>query len=235
MAAPSTPTLSLTRTSSTSFSAAVGGDSGGTIHRLFYRKIWEGNPTTGNTVTNPGTITQIGLDANTSYLVWIVSDNGEYSLPVHGVVSLCLADSIAMAIKSKWDSLPTLVSAAGRLYTQEVPEREGDDRVTLPYSWINVGKSFFDWTFETLYFESTEVELCIMKHGLNSAENAAEIFRQNFDWDSLTFTDPTQNRSLIVTPTNYSLDKDFLPWKDGSPVYTAHLSYQIVVERHLSQ
>lgn len=234
MPAPTTPTVNLTRSSSTSFVAACTGDSGGTTYTLRYRRIGTDLTTVGGTRTNPGNISVGGLALNGSYLVWVVCSNGELSLPYIGFVSLVEPDTVAMAIKAKWDLLPSLVETAGPLFTQEVAENLDGTDVTFPYSWINIGKSFFDWTFEIKYFENTEVDFYIHCNGLEDAELASTLFRTHFDWGSLTFQDSVNTKCLIAAPTDYQLAKDPIPDKDGNPVYTCKISFHITVERHLS-
>lgn len=232
MPAPTQPTLSLTRASSTSFLAALSGDNSGTTYSLYGKKIWSGTFELLGTRTNSGSLTVSGLEANVAYVVYAVASNGEYSLPAVSYVSLNEADSLAAAIKRKWDALPSLVTLAGNLFTQEVPENLEGEEVVLPYSWINIGSSKFDWTFETLYFEHTDVDFYILVKGLETAEQAASEFRTQFDWEALTFDDPL-NKCLIVAPTDYQLSKEFLSYKDGYPVHSVKVSYHVCTERHL--
>lgn len=231
MPAPTTPTITLTRVSSTSFLAALSGDNGGTTYNLYKKKIWSGAESSAGSRTNSGNITVSFLDPNASYLVWVVCSNGELSLPAISYISLNEADTVAAAVKTKWDTLPALASLAGPLFTQEVPENHDGEEVELPYSWVNVGSSKFDWTFETKYFEHTDLDFYILCKGLETAEQASSEFRTNFDWDNLVFS--SDSSCLIVAPTDYQLTKEFTTYKDGEPVYSVKVSYHVTVERNL--
>lgn len=232
MPSPTTPTITLSRLSTNSFRAAVTGD-GGVTNRLFYRRIWDTSAVTGPTRTGNGNIDVSSLSKhNAAYLVWVVADNGEFSLPAYDVVTTVDPDTVAQAVRAKWDSLPNLVGLAGNLYTQEVPEQLGSTDIELPYSWVNVGKSFFEWTFTNVYIEMVDLEFHILNRGLQNVETAAVEFRENFDWLSLTFSSPS--RTVAVHPTDHQLTNEMVRYKDGHPVYRSCTRYQVWVERNLS-
>lgn len=140
--------------------------------------------------------------------------------------------SLAASIKARWDGLPYLVSLAGKLYTQEVPETDDGEEVELPYSWINIGPSKFDWTFINTYFEHTDIDFCLLVKRLETAEAAAAELRKNFDWKPLTFPS-VQDRCLVISPEDFKLQKEFTTYKDGEPVYSVNVSYHVLVERQL--
>lgn len=140
--------------------------------------------------------------------------------------------SLAASIKNRWDSLTYLVSLAGKLYTEEVPETDDGEEVELPYSWINIGPSKFDWTFENKYFEHTDVDFYILCKRLETAESAASELRKHYDWKPLTFPSLT-DRCLVISPENFKLSKEFTTYKDGEPVYSVNVSYHVLVERQL--
>ena len=232
MPAPTTPTLTLTRLSDRSFRATVGSDAGVT-NRLIYRHLPTNTDTTGPTRVGPGTLdVTAGLVPNGQYLVYVISDNGQYSLPKIAFVSLTDTDHVTTAVKARWESSPAITALVpGGLYTSEVPETVGDDTVELPYAQLDVGKSFYEWTTESTYYEHVTVDLNIYAVGAEVCERILAEVRSIFDWKALPFKSAT---TVHVMPTDSSLDSTLIRYKDNSIVFKASVCYDIMVERKLA-
>lgn len=238
MPVATTPTISPARASFTSATVPFTAQSGYTT-RLFYRRL--GVSPAADAEATPsiagasGTFTLSNLASSGQYLVWAVSSDGSgyLSLPSIKFLSLASADSVTQAVKAKWDSLPVLVEKAGPLYTAEVPEKFGSEDVEIPYTWLNVTNSFFEWTTESLYYEVTDLEFNTYISGLNLAEQAQEEFRQSFDWQTLSFSSPL-TQTVSVFPTDASVVSEMSRYKEGSPVFRSRTCYHLVIERHLT-
>ena len=236
MPAPSKPTLTLTAPSSSSFTAAFTGDVGVT-HRLFYRQLGggvDGSDKTGPTNVGDGSLTVTGVADSAQLMVWDVADSGtSYSLPAIGFISLAQSDTILAAVKTLWNSTSGLVSVAGALYANEVPERDASGNpVAVPYTWLMVSKTRYEWTTETLYYAFTELEFNTYCVGAAAAEQAKEVLKTTFDWVPLPYGS-SASKPVMTVPIDESVDSEDVRYKDGTLIYRAQTCYQVVVERHL--
>ncbi len=232
MAAPSTPTLSLSTVSSTSFQASITGDAGVT-HRLFYRNLLTSVSTTGGTRVGNGTILTGSLTDSNQYLVWVVSDNGEFSLPTFGFISLVVTDTLHAAIKSKWFLTPTLLTKAGKLYANEVPERDTDGTpLSIPYTYLDISRTRYEWTTVNTFYEYTDLEFNTFCVGAAAAEDAQEELKQAFSWKTLPFTS-SDSVTISVSPIDDLLTSENIRDKNGSLIYKSQTCYQVCVQRQL--
>lgn len=232
MPAPTTPALTLTALDNQSFAAAVSGDAGGTVYRLFYARFNELGFTTGPTRVNPGSLTVTGLTPEGQYAVYAVADNGQLSYPALAYLSLALPDTLIAAVRARWEGSPTLLALAGELYTAEVPEKLDQSAITLPYAYVDPDKTHFDWTFVSEYYESTHLDFHLYAKGVQTVEAAAAELRRVFDWKKLAFRNPA-NITLVFAPSGYSLHNEAVRYADGATVYRACVSYQSVERRLL--
>lgn len=232
MPAPNAPTLSLTKLSSSSFRADITGDAGVT-HRLFHRNLATGTVTTAGTRVGDGSITETALTLKSRYLVWVVSDNGQYSLPVTGFISLHGGNSLAGAIRAHYADHPTLLTLAGRLYTGTIPEYDEDGiRVTIPYTHCDFTGTNFSWTFETIYSEKSIVTFTVYTKGAERSEDAVADLRAAFDWCDLPFQDGSLTQRF--EPVDQKLEAELVRYDDGSVVYVSTVTYDVWVERYLA-
>lgn len=236
MIGPTTPTVSLSRLSSTSFNAAIQSESGA-INRLFYRVIGDGEDVTGPTLTSSGNLPVVGLQDNAQYMVTVVSDVGDrLSYPNIGFVSLVSSDTLSAAIRTKWDQSPTLLALGGKLYLNEIPEVDEDGHpLNVPYTYVELGRTLFEWTTEQTYMEINTVEFCTYALGGANAEAAADEVRSIFDWQSLPFRDPAKSDTIRVEPTDYKVESQMTRYRTGEIVFASHVNYHVVVGRKLAQ
>jgi len=232
MPTPTTPVLTLTKTSSSSFDAAITGTSGVT-HRLFYQRLDNGSLEVGSTRVGNGTISQVGLTPFGQYLVYIVSDaSGELSYPSIGFVSLVTTDSLPGAIKRRWNSFPSLSTVAGRLYLNEVPEKDSNgEEVAIPYTYADLSRTHYEFTFEREYYKYAELSFTTFCIGSDAAELAAETIKSIFDWQKLPFETA---RTISVMPTDEHIMSEDMRYKESSLIYRSNVCYQICVERQLT-
>ena len=128
-------------------------------------------------------------------------------------------DSLTAAIRRKWDGSGVLTAAVKRLYLEEVPERDEDDKsIDLPYAWCDVGKSRFDWTTEAQYYEYNAVDFHALAAGAAQAEALAELIFDTFAWQPLSFHFAT-NVSVYFMPTDRDLKSEMFRYKDNSIVF----------------
>lgn len=236
MPAPTQPTLTLSRLSSTSFRAAITGDAGAT-HRLYYRllNVTPSNDITASTRVGNGNIDAVGLTASSQVMAWIVSDNGEFSLPRIGFISLVVSDTLLAAVKTQWYSTPTLLTAAGKLFANEVPERdESGNLLELPYTYMHLSRTRIDFTFESEHYEYSTIEFNTFAAGAEAAEAARQEIRTTFDWKNLPFTSSsgTLTTTIMAVPTDYEITEEHIRYKDGSMVYRSQMCYEVCVERN---
>lgn len=232
MAAPTTPVISLARLSDTSLSVTINGDPG-VINRTYYRRPGlDAADQTGPTVTGNGVVSLTSLAPSSTYQVTVVSDNGTYSLPAFGYVSLLSVSSVLSAVLSRWNSSPTLLAAAGPLFSSEVPETIDGSDVAVPYACVRVDKSFFEWTTEQRYLECTNVDFWLFCVGLAPTEQAASLARQTFDWQSLPFVAP--DATAYTRPASWQVKSTGVRYKQGQFVYVADLGYECCVNRTLT-
>mgnify|MGYP001617655917 FL=1 len=133
---PPTPTLALTRTSSSSFTAAVSGGSASATHSLQYRLVGATQDTSATPITGNGAFAPItDLVDHATYWAWSAGlESGSYSQPAWGWVSLASPQDLLGAFHTHWYGDPALVTAVpGGLWTGEVPEG-----TAYPYAWLEL-------------------------------------------------------------------------------------------------
>lgn len=226
---PTTPTLSVLRISSTAFQATISSDPGA-LNTLYYRYLGMGTDVEGPMITGPGVAYLTGLVANGAYMVYVVSDDGHRSLPAIQFVSLISSETLSAAIKGHWENNPTLNTYAGRLYLDEIPEvDESGNPISFPYTELNIGKTFFDYTFTTEEYEITLVNFSVYAIGGENAERGITEIREFFKFQTqLPF--PT-TVTVKIEPVDYYVESQFVRARDGAIVYCAHLSYTITVAK----
>ena len=230
MPTPTTPTLVLNKTSTTSFSASVTGQAGVT-HRLFYRFPTE-TFQTGPTRTGDGTISVTGLRDSRLYEVLVQSDDGGYlSFPTLGTVSLRESDTLLSAVKTAWDSSPMVLTKAGRLYVNEVPERKADGSpVEVPYTFVRAGRTRFVWDVEDTIIETTNLDFFTFTKGAVLAEEAREAIRDVFEWEDLPFLSSTST-TVSAAPLDFQVRSEHIRYIDGSLIYSSLLGMEFRVQR----
>ncbi len=232
MPTPSTPTLSLVRNSSTSFTATITGDAGVT-HRLFYRNLSASvaSDVTGPTRVGNGTIPVSALSPEAHYQVWVISDNGSLSAPRISSISLVSTDDVLGAIKSKWYGSPVITTAIpGGLFLSEVPETLEGTAVPLPYAYAEVGSTEFLWTMTEKYKELSDITFVVFAAGAASARNCVKEIRSVFDDSILSFNDGVST-STFVRPSRMDITSEPIRHKDGSLIYRATLVYEYFINR----
>jgi hypothetical protein len=224
MPAPSTPSVSLTRLSDTAFTALIHGDAGVT-HRLYY------SPTTGTgsfqigpTQVGDGTMTVTGLAGGQAYFVYVISDNGQFSLPYVTTISLLTTDSIIGAFVAKFQGSPSLIALVpGGIWTGEIPED-----TPLPYAYCEVSESRYHQNFGDDYFEGADVMVHIFANGADAAETAAQAMRPIFEYKPIAFKRGTL---IHCRQDSYEINSEVGRYKDGTLIYQAKLTYDILVQR----
>lgn len=233
MPTPSTPSLTLTRLSSTSFRALITGDPGAT-HLLFYRLLDSQNDSPGGSRLGDGSLDISGLTDSAQLLAWALSSNGQLSLPRFEFLSLVTPDTLTGAIKSRWYSSVPLLSKAGKLYANEVPERDTDGApLAVPYTYMDVSRTRFEWTVTNTYYAYTDIEFNIFAVGAQAAEEAQDELENTFNWKTLPFTS-INTRTISFAPIDDQLTSENLRYKDGSLIYRAQTCYQVCLQKQLT-
>ncbi len=227
MPPPTQPSLSLSRVSSTSFSAAISGDAGVT-NTLNYAISGSILPyTSAPSITGNGSITVTNLVNNGSYNAYAfaysaVSDS--YSLPNFKFLSLSQPDTLTASLHQLFSSSPALVAAiSGGMWTGEIPES-----TSPPYCWLDISDVQTAPTFEQEY-DAGRVTFNIFALGAESAETCANLLKSVFDYSVLTFSSASTT-CIQLMPKRYKLICEMVRYKDSSLVYRAVLSYHTLLQ-----
>ena len=131
---------------------------------------------------------------------------------------------LSQAIHQAFSTDPTLPTViTGGLWTGEVPEGTAP-----PYAWLDLTDTNINPIFED-YFEQSIITVHIYAIGAAAAEAAAVAFRATFDFTTLNFSSPASN--IWVKPRRYRLVPERTRWKDGTLMYRAVLTYDILVQK----
>lgn len=139
--------------------------------------------------------------------------------------------TVLNAIKIRWDANSNLTNLiTGGLYLSQIPEKLGSTRIDLPYAYVEMGRTKFEWTMSNLYFEINDVEFCVFMAGSGvNIETALLRVHQAFDWYKLPFDDGSVTTYLM--PIDDSITAEPLKYRDGSVVYSARVRYEVWVSR----
>lgn len=232
MPAPSTPSLTLSALSATSFSAAVVGDAGVT-NRVFYRDISKAAQpdVVSSTFSGDGSASVTGLIASGQYAVWVVADNGQFSLPAIGFVSLALPATLLAAAIAKFQGAPALTALfPGGAFANEIPETLNSAALSPPWAILENRRTRFEWVQNAIFYEVSDLHLTLFCPGAAVAETCLAAVRSVYDWDRLTFTDGYSTTSYIQ-PVRYEVAAEPVRYRDGTLIYTVDLDYEIWVNR----
>lgn len=168
-----------------------------------------------------------------SILMSIARDlgGGNYSKPYSFPVSLVTGDTISSALGRKWDLVPTLTTLCGPLFSQEAPSTHLGKKIQLPWTVVCYDKSSYDFTFEDIYYETTQVDLSTYTLGNQAAELAAAEIHNHVDWQGLAFLDPYRTKVVRVEPLDYMIASTFTRHRTGQMVWNSRLSYLITLEK----
>jgi len=228
------PSLTLTRTSSTSF----------TINAIFpatytvdvYSKS---SDSFGLQYLYCASMTQSGNLLVSSRLAFsfqqvyaVCKDaQGVISLPFFSSVDLNSPDSILAAVKSKWYSTPSLISKfPGGMFANEAPESVEGRPLTMPYAIIRDTDRNFFYTTELTYFESTSLEVVIYAPGAALVDECLELIRKVFDWRPLPFIKET-NQTVSMQPIEQNVRSENFRYKDGNLIFRGSVIYDIMITR----
>lgn len=237
MTAPSTPTLTVTPLSSSSFQAVIGSDPG--VTNTIYTQIidFPGELTLPYTPTlvGPGTIVVVGIEASSHLLVTVISNNGTNSLPATAFISLIFPSTLLEAIKTKWYNTPSLTSLiTGGLFLSQMPDTTGVQRLDPPYSTCDQERTRFEWTETKLFYEISTIGFHYYSPGsANNLEQMTAEIRSAFDWKSVTFTDASVS-SAYIQPLEYYLSAEPLRWRDDTLMYSGCIRYEFWINRTFS-
>lgn len=139
--------------------------------------------------------------------------------------------TILEAIKAKWDgsALPGVVT--GGLYLSQIPEMLGSTRIDLPYAYVELSPSRYEWTMSEIYYEIADVDFCVYVAGSGvTLESIATTLQSTFDWTTLGFSDGVTTHTYL-RPIDKSFSAEPVKYRDGSIVYSARFRYEIFVSR----
>lgn len=221
---PAQPSLLLATLSSTSFQATVSNGNNTDVMRLFYRKVGDSLDIAGPTLVGNGVMPPLtGLTTNGQYQVYVIADNGSsYSQPSYAYISLAQSDLLSTAVHAHFGANPVLASLlSGGLWTGEIPEG-----TTPPYAWLDIAGGTTTPLFIDVLDRSRFI-VHIYAIGAASAEACAQQFKAVFDFQTLPFQ---TNASVWCKPLNYRLVPEKARWKDGTLMYRAVLSYDVLTQ-----
>jgi len=230
------PSLALTRTSSTAFTAHIAFPSSYTVD--VYTKS---SDSFGSqylycaSMSVSGDLIVSNRPAFSFQQVYAVCKDaqGAISLPFFSSVDLNYPDSILAAIKSKWYSTPSLISKfTGGMFANEAPESVEGRPLTMPYVIIRDSDRNFLFTTESTYFEGTSLDFVIYAPGAALADECLEIIREAFDWKPIPFTKIT-NQTVSMQPTEQNVRSENFRYKDGNLIFRGSVIYDIMITRAL--
>ena len=230
------PTLTLSRTSATSYSCDLTFPAGYTCD-LYVR-------TTDNlssqyyyfgSISASGVINVTGRNAYSYQQAFAVTKDpqGSISLPAFSSVDLNQPDSILSAIKSKWYSDSALLAKfPGGLFANEAPESIDKKALVMPYVIVRDSDRDFTFLMESLYFEGTNLDFICFAPGAFLADECIDLIRSRFDWKPITFKQGT-TKSVSVQPVKQAISSENFRYKDGNLIYRGSVTYDIIVTRTL--
>lgn len=141
-------------------------------------------------------------------------------------------ESVLGALKTLWDADGLLRQYAGELYANEVPERDADgELVSVPYTYVEMGRTHFNWHFGRSHEEVTTLDFCVFAVGLRNAELACGEVQRALTKQHLPFTTP-QSYTVSLLPTDYAIHSENVRYKTGDLIYRAEIRYSCRVQRH---
>jgi hypothetical protein len=225
MPLPATPSLTLTRLSSSSFSAAYTGGDASATHYLQYRVAGAAldtqHPDTPSGASGSfAPVTGLADNATVVAYCYGVVGTTSSSLPHFQWKSLASPDDLAGAVHAFAAGDPALSEAlVGGLWTGEVPEG-----TAMPYAWLETPETVTVPNFVT-QMESHRVNVHVWAAGARAASAAARLVKARFDYATLpAFGDQTHIGTL---PRSFRLQCENL--RDSS----SRLIYRAVVTLHL--
>lgn len=231
MPPPSRPTLSLTRDSTTAFTATVSGGDAGVTNTLYYRKTGATSDTLGPSRVGNGSFAQVDeLDIHGHYTAFVVSSDGSsYSLPGYAWVALNSTNTLTAGIHERFNSLPALGTAiTGGLWTGEVPEGTAP-----PYAWLDVPYMNIEPLFENAecQLEAGRFVVSIFAIGAEATESCALVFRSGFDYEIIPFPVGSSTICIQLMPKTQRLRCENLRWRNSQLMWRATLVYHVLVSR----
>jgi hypothetical protein len=228
---PTTPIISLSAVSATSFSVTVSGTDLGTTQSVYWKLVRDAGFTAGPTIMGDGTSTVTGVTANGQVQVYVVSSAGSgYSLPAFATLSLATTDSLTGAVSAYFDSQPTLVTAVpGGLFLGESPETV--DVTVGPMACFTMVSEETEYYSENPYREATTLRFSFFGEGAAVVESAVKTFKAIFD----PLTEPNKAEVALVltnskvegfTRTNSNLSVQEVRTKDGALAYGWEVWYE---------
>jgi len=231
VAVPTQPTLTLTRTSATSFQATVSGADGGTTNTVYYRQVGTLTDVVGPAISGNGSAGVSGLPANGSFLAWVVSDNGaSKSLPAVGTVALAAAtDTLSGAMVQRFLQDPALAALCPQFYFGEIQETDAAGEAILPpFALLEVPEEKPEWNFEGSYHDIDQATITVYANTTALVDLIAAVFQADYDWQGLPFATA---RTVQLMRTNSRPGREELQDANGNRVFHRMLDYQVMVTR----
>ena len=158
---------------------------------------------------------------------------GAISLPFFSWIDLNYPDSILAAIKSKWYSRPSLISKfTGGMFANEAPESVEGRPLTMPYVIIRDSDRNFLFTTELTYFEGSSIDFVVYAPGAALVDECLELIREAFDWKALPFA-KTTNQTVSMQPVEQNVRSENFRYKDGNLIFRGSVIYDIMITRVL--
>lgn len=154
------------------------------------------------------------------------------SAPYCFAASTVYGDTIASALGRKWALVPALTLTCGPIFSQEAPETLLGRKLQLPWTICCYEHASYDFTFEGIYYETTNVDLTVYALGYQQIEDALSSIHSFIDWQSLPFLEPHNNKVIKVEPVNYMTASTFIRHRSGQIVWHGRISYEVTVEKN---
>lgn len=223
----SSPGLTITVTSNTSFRATVDGD---LAHQflLYYCRVGTFSYHMLGPITGPGTFAEVtNLEPLSHYHIYAVAYDGTgYSLPTWQSIALVAPDSILTSFHHHLTESPALSAAlSGGMWTGEVPEG-----TEPPYAWLELSEIVFapNMKDEGQY---GRIAVHLYAVGADAADRLAWLFNSWFAYQTLEFADPESTKCIAMLPIRYRLVCEMLRHRSGQLIWRAVLNYQILLQK----